>query len=37
MLVIIKNEYQYDCLLLNKTRHNKVECKACRSSTLITL
>ena len=29
--------YKYNRLLLNKTRHDKVECKARRSSTLITL
>ena len=34
-IVIIK-EYNRSILLLNKTRHDKVECKARRSSTLIT-
>ena len=29
-------ECKHGCLLLNKTRHDKVECKARRSSTLIT-
>ena len=28
-------EYKYGRLLLNTTRHDKVECKARRSSTLI--
>ena len=32
-----KQRYKYGLLLHNKTRHDKVECKACRSSTLITL
>ena len=31
-----KQRYKYNRLLLNKTRHDKVECKARKSSTLVT-
>ena len=31
-----KQRYKYGRLLLNKTRHDKVECKARGSTTLIT-